>query len=103
MQPPLAVLEKMITLRLHIDAADESNACLKVIPGSHKYGVIQQPDISRIVSTDPVFYCRVAAGDAVVMRPHLLHASGKAAYPTHRRVVHLEYSSYPLPVGVNWS
>src|SRR5277367_2259152 len=34
-QPPIELLENMITLRLHLDDCDESNGALRVIPGSH--------------------------------------------------------------------
>ncbi|MBI3561625.1 MAG: phytanoyl-CoA dioxygenase family protein [Gammaproteobacteria bacterium] len=102
-QPPLAVLNKMITLRLHIDPSDEDNGCLKVIPGSYKLGILQQTQIDAIVQDTRATPCIVAAGDAVIMRPHLLHASSKARQPSHRRVVHLEYSSFTLPAGLGWA
>ena len=102
-QPPLPVLNKMIALRLHIDPADEENGCLKVIPGSHEYGVLKQSEIEAIVTRSTAVPCVVEAGDAVIMRPHILHSSSKAKRPIHRRVVHLEYSSYELPDGISWA
>jgi len=39
--------------------------------------------------------------DVVIMRPHILHFSSKANNPSHRRAVHLDYSSYELPDGVS--
>ena len=44
-QPPLEVLNQMITFRLHLDDADENNGCLKVIPGSHKMGILSQTEL----------------------------------------------------------
>lgn len=35
-QPPLSVLENMVTLRLHLDSSTMANGCLKFIPGSHR-------------------------------------------------------------------
>ena len=35
-QPPVSILENILTLRLHLDHADESNGALRVKPGSHK-------------------------------------------------------------------
>ena len=102
-QPPLSVLNKMITFRLHIDPAGEENGCLKVIPGSHEYGILKQTEIAAIVNSGIAAPCVVEAGDAVIMRPHILHSSSKAKRPNHRRVVHLEYSSYELPDGTNWA
>jgi hypothetical protein len=102
-QPPCAVLDEMVTIRLHIDSADETSGCLRVIPRSHRAGLLQQADIDQWVATQPAVPCIVAAGDAVVMRPHLLHSSSKTRSAAHRRVVHLEYSSYDLPSGVDWA
>ena len=93
----------MITFRLHIDPADQDNGCLKVIPGTHKHGILSQEEIDDIVNKSTAIPCEVKATDAVIMRPHILHASNKAANPHHRRVVHLEYSSYKLPEGVTWA
>lgn len=96
-QPPLEVLENMLTLRLHIDAADKANGCLKVIPGSHRYGVLGQDAIRERVGNGESVFCEVGAGDAVLMRPLILHASSKAMAPVHRRVVHLEFSALERP------
>jgi len=101
-QPPIAVLNSMITFRLHLDPADDKNGCLNVIPETHKLGILKQNEIDELVKTYPTVPCIVESSDAVIMRPHLLHSSSKAEKPDHRRVVHLEYSSYKLPDGVSW-
>lgn len=102
-QPPLEVLEQMVTFRLHLDDADENNGCLKVIPGSHKLGILAQDDIAGVVNSNHHCLCKVKAGDLVIMRPHILHASTKSTHPVHRRVVHIEYSNYPLPGKLQWA
>jgi hypothetical protein len=101
-QPPLTVLEHMITIRVHIDDANESNGCLKVIPESHNRGVFTQAEIHAQVSTSQAISCPVKASDAFVMRPLLLHSSSKVNGPHRRRVVHLEFSDFDLPEGVHW-
>jgi len=102
-QPPIDVLNQMVTLRLHIDSTDENNGCLKVIPGTHRQGILKQEEIDRKVKREPYVSCVVGAGGVVIMRPHILHSSSKAKCPSHRRVVHLEYSSFELPSGVSWA
>jgi len=102
-QPPLTVLEDMLTIRIHLDSATTANGCLKVIPGSHRIGLLPADKIQEQINDRPAVYCEVPAGGAVIMRPHLLHASEKAVAPFPRRVLHFEYSSYPLPEGVTWS
>lgn len=102
-QPDIEVLEKMVTFRIHLDAANEDNGCLKVIPQSHRFGVLLQKQVDELKNSDDSVSCLVRQGDAVIMRPHLLHSSNKAKNPTQRRVIHLEYSSYSLPDGLNWA
>jgi ectoine hydroxylase-related dioxygenase (phytanoyl-CoA dioxygenase family) len=102
-QPDLSVLNQMVTFRLHLDEANENNGCLKVIPNSHQKGVIKQSDIGNIVNAGQPLNCIAKAGDLVLMRPHILHSSSKSTQPSHRRVVHLEFSSYNLPTGLKWA
>jgi ectoine hydroxylase-related dioxygenase (phytanoyl-CoA dioxygenase family) len=102
-QPPCAVLERMLTIRLHLDPADDTSGCLKVIPESHRFGVLKQQSIDRIVASNDARACVVCAGDAVIMRPHVLHSSARSIGQPHRRVVHLEYSDYDLPAGIDWA
>ena len=102
-QPPLAVLENMVTIRIHLDQTTKENGCLKVIPGSHLSGLLSQDQITEIVSREEPAYCEAVAGDALIMRPHLLHASSKSADPSQRRVLHLEFSDWVLSAGVSWA
>ncbi len=102
-QVPESVLNQMLTIRLHLDSTDEGNGCLEVIPGSHEHGVLERHEIAELVGSGRVFPCVADAGDAVVMRPHLLHRSQKSTQPSHRRVVHLEFSSFELPAGRSWA
>lgn len=102
-QPPLDVLNSMLTLRIHLDATTSDNGCLKIIPKSHSEGILNQDDISLYVDDAVISLVEAEALSALVMRPHLLHASNKALKPSRRRVLHLEYSTYSLPAGVNWA
>lgn len=102
-QPPLEVLNEMVTFRLHLDSADNKNGCLKVIPGSHKLGILSQKQIDKIVSKEKSILCVVESGDAVIMRPLILHSSSKAVFPVHRRIIHIEFSSYKLPNNFTWA
>ncbi|MFM1767987.1 MAG: hypothetical protein RJA22_516 [Verrucomicrobiota bacterium] len=101
-QPPAAVLERMLTVRLHLDDADEANGALRVIPGSHREGRLSAEAIQAWRGREAEVLCAAAAGDALVMRPLLLHASSRAAGARHRRVLHLEYAATPLPGGLRW-
>jgi ectoine hydroxylase-related dioxygenase (phytanoyl-CoA dioxygenase family) len=102
-QPPIAVLQAMVTIRIHLDDTSLANGCLKVIPSSHTQGILSATAIQEGVHQEQVVYCEVGAGDAVIMRPHILHSSEKSTAPTPRRILHFEYSSYILPEGISWS
>ncbi|NRB78243.1 MAG: phytanoyl-CoA dioxygenase family protein [Saccharospirillaceae bacterium] len=102
-QPDIHVLNKMLTTRIHLDDTNENNGCLKVIPNSHKLGIIKQNDIFSIIKKQSIINCILKAGDALIMRPHTLHSSSKSLQNTlHRRVIHLEFSNYKLPNNLHW-
>ena len=102
-QPPVAVLQDMITLRLHLDDTDESSGALKLLPGSHLHGRLSAADIERIRAATPEEICRCHRGDALLMRPLTLHASARSTADRHRRILHIEYAGCCLPHGLNWN
>ena len=102
--PPAAVLERILTVRLHLDDCDESNGPLRVIPGSHGQGILSSEQIARHRQETAEVVCTVPAGGALVMAPLLLHASSRARSPSHRRVLHLEFAPLGLlPEGLAWA
>ena len=102
-QPPATVLEGMLTVRLHLDACGPDNGPLRVVPGTHRRGRLGAEEIDRVVSIGPIVECACEAGDVLLMRPLLLHASSPASSPAHRRVVHLDFASAPLSRDLEWS
>ena len=102
-QPPAEILERMLAVRLHLDASDEANAPLRVIPGSHLRGRLSAEAIARMQENSEIVSCLVPRGGALLMRPLLLHASSAARVPLHRRVVHLEFAAGELPAGLEWA
>jgi ectoine hydroxylase-related dioxygenase (phytanoyl-CoA dioxygenase family) len=101
-EPPFEYIERMITLRAHLDACGSDNAPLMIIPGSHRLGRIPVQDIEGVVSRHEAVACLAEAGDVWVYATAILHASESAVSPTHRRVLHLDYSSARLPHGLEW-
>lgn len=102
-QPPMEILAKMITVRLHLDDCNADNGALRVLPRSHLDGELSSEDIAALVVKSPGVTCEVSTGGALVMRPLLLHASSPAKNPSHRRVFHIEYAAIELPNGLKWS
>lgn len=100
-QPPVDLLERMLTVRLHLDDCTAENGPLRVIPGSHHIGRLGAADIARL-RAQTATVCPVPSGGALLMRPLLLHASSASESPRHRRIVHLEYATDELPNGLEW-
>jgi len=101
-QPPATIMEEMITIRINLDDTNKQNGCLKVVPKSHMLGILNQKSIDKIANNYSSVYCETKKGSALIMRPLILHSSEKAPIPNQRRVLHLEYSSYRLPIGIAW-
>jgi ectoine hydroxylase-related dioxygenase (phytanoyl-CoA dioxygenase family) len=101
-QPPVRVLQNMLTVRLHLDDCDADNGPLQVIPGSHGNGRLDAQDIAQWREKVRAVFCPVPGGGALLMRPLLLHASSASRTPRHRRVIHLEFAAAPLPGGLKW-
>jgi ectoine hydroxylase-related dioxygenase (phytanoyl-CoA dioxygenase family) len=101
-QPPVAVLEKMLTVRLHLDDCGVENGPLLVIPGSHAHGILSGGQVADFRQRNDPVACTTKRGGVVLMRPLLLHASHTATSPEHRRVIHLEYAAFNLPSPLGW-
>lgn len=103
-QAPMALLERMVTVRLHLDRADRDNGALHVLSGSHAFGKIPESALDAQRQECEEITCEAAAGDALLMRPLLLHSSQKSVAPRHRRVIHLECApAGALPEPLQWA
>jgi ectoine hydroxylase-related dioxygenase (phytanoyl-CoA dioxygenase family) len=102
-QPPISVLENMITFRLHLDDTDDKNGALIVSPGTHKMGRLPANQVAEVAKKGTEHICSVSAGDVVLFRPLLIHSSKKATHPSSRRILHLEFFSDTLPHPLSWA
>lgn len=97
-QPPSPILEKMLTLRLHFDPTNEDNGALLVEPSSHLNGKLR---ITEIVAENPIV-CSCQAGEILMMKPLLFHASNRSISANPRRVLHLDFAYEALPNPLSW-
>jgi ectoine hydroxylase-related dioxygenase (phytanoyl-CoA dioxygenase family) len=103
-QAPRAVLERMVTVRVHLDDCPAENGALRVIAGSHRYGIFTRDQLNLSVQSEPSVVIAAKAGDSLLMKPLLLHASSPAQKPSHRRVLHLEFAPAGLlPDDLSWA
>ncbi|HOD10252.1 MAG TPA: phytanoyl-CoA dioxygenase family protein, partial [Flavobacterium sp.] len=100
-QPPLNFLENIFTIRIHLDDTDENNGALKVIEKSHLKAVYRPETIDW--NTEKEIICNVKSGGVMLMKPLLLHSSGKTTNQNRRRVIHIEFSNQLLPENLNWA
>lgn len=101
-QPPLAVLQTMVAVRLHVDECKAENGALRVVPDSHTFGKLSPEEALRVRDVSGEITVPVPRGGALVMRPLLLHASSKAKSPSPRRVLHFVFGPRNLPEGLLW-
>ena len=101
-QPPVEVLEKMLSARLHLDDCLEENGPLRVLPGSHLRGILDEEAARDWKESGHAQSVPVPRGAVLLMRPLLLHASSAAIAPRHRRVLHLDFAAADLPNGLEW-
>lgn len=106
-QPTLDVMQKIVTLRLHLDRAGKSNGALQLIPRSH-HRILNSQEIEHFKAISEPKICEVEAGDALIMSPLVLHSSPKSQISRNNRsnnraVIHLEYSTANLPNNLHWA
>lgn len=101
-QAPEALLEQLLAVRLHLDDCGSGNGPLRVVPGSHRHGRLSAPMTQALRAATPEVPCLLAAGDVLVMRPLLLHASSRALAPGHRRVLHFLFGPESPGYGLEW-
>jgi hypothetical protein len=101
-EPPFAFIERMVTLRFHLDAVDDANAPLLVIPGSHRLGKVATGEVATVVEQGTTVACHADAGDVWACATPILHASKRSMADRRRRVLQVDYSSDDLPGGLEW-
>lgn len=85
---PADVPERVVALRVHSDDSTVDNGPLRVLPGTHRLGVLSDAAITEMKDNIPAVDCVVAAGGVLVMRPLIVHASSKSRTSAPRRVLH---------------
>lgn len=100
-EAPVGLLERMLTLRIHLDDTPQDGGALEVLAGTHKMGRLDHGAIADLVKETTPAICCAQTGDILLMKPLLVHRS-KRTSATRRRVLHLEFSPDSLPPPLTW-
>lgn len=98
---PATALSQILALRLHLDDSDVHNGPLRVLPATHRHGVLTDDAIHHLAEQMPAVTCCVSRGGVLAMRPLLVHASSKSLSDKPRRVLHIEYAAAPVVDGLS--
>ena len=103
-RPPVEVLQRMVSLRLHLDDCGEDNGPLRVLSASNRHGILDGGALKKQVDAGEGFAvaCTAERGSILALKPLLLHASSPAQSPAHRRVIHIDFAADELPGGLAW-
>jgi ectoine hydroxylase-related dioxygenase (phytanoyl-CoA dioxygenase family) len=90
---PASALEQVVALRVSLDDSTATNGPLRVLPDTHRMGVLTDEQIAQLAKDATPVDCVTRAGGVVAMRPLTIHASSKSVDSMPRRVLHLEYAA----------
>ncbi len=102
-EPPQEVLDRTVSLRLHLDEVSLDNAPLKTLVSSHKLGRVAVQDVQHHLENGQIDIHVAGPGDLLILRTSILHASDRAEAPQQRRVIHVDYCDALLPDGMDWA
>jgi hypothetical protein len=102
-QAPVDLLANMVALRIHLDACSHDDGPLLVVPGSHRLGHLQPDSACEVRRSSQEYVCTADVGDAMLMRPLLLHASTKSKGSSRRRVLHFLFGPADPGYGLRWA
>ncbi|MDO8912535.1 MAG: phytanoyl-CoA dioxygenase family protein [Phenylobacterium sp.] len=100
--PPIELLQRMATFRIHLDPCGADNAPLQAAVGSHRCGYVAADQAAAEAEQHPVAQCLAQAGDVWAYSTPILHASARADAPARRRVLQVDYATFALPGGLVW-
>ena len=90
---PADALRRVLALRIHLDDSTPLNGPLRVLPGTHRQGVLSDTALGQLAHEIQPIDCLVSRGGILAMRPLLVHASSKSRTDASRRVLHVEYAA----------
>jgi hypothetical protein len=102
-EPPLALLNQMVFVRVHLDPSGADSGPMEIAPGSHHRGILPSADAETAANAYPTEVCLAERGDVLILHMLILHCSRPAARATARRTLRVDYAGCPLPAPLMWA
>ena len=102
-EPPQALLNNMLFVRIHLDDTDATNGAMNIAVGSHAEGIIPSKDIDNTVSKYQIESCDARRGDVLILKMLTMHGSQPSQKTGNRRVFRIDFASEELPQPLCWS
>lgn len=102
-EPPLAILENMLFVRIHLDDTDDQNGAMQIAAGSHAEQFVAAKDAEEVALRYPIETCTAKRGDVLVLHMLTLHGSKPSTAESDRRVFRVDFAATPLPAPMKWA
>lgn len=96
---PATALSQVLALRVHLDNSTSRNGPLRVLPATHRLGVLSDDAIQQLAQDIVPVECCVSRGGVIAMKPLVIHSSSKSQAERSRRVLHIEYAANSAIAG----
>lgn len=102
-EPPAEVLDAMIFVRVHLDAAGSDNGAMEIALGSHRLGVVAADAAADAARRCPTELCLGQRGDVLALNMLTLHRSSRSDGALPRRTLRIDYATQSLPTPLAWA
>ncbi|MBX2853379.1 MAG: phytanoyl-CoA dioxygenase family protein [Rhodobacteraceae bacterium] len=96
-EPPLALLERMLFVRVHLDPSTVENGAMEIALGSHRAGKVSTEEAADIAARHETELTIAEPGDVLVLAMLTLHRSSLSNAPGLRRALRVDYAPGGLP------
>lgn len=102
-EPPPALLDAMVFVRVHLDDAGPAQGAMRLARGSHRFGPVPAAEARARAETCLIDDGTARRGDVLAAKMLTLHASPPASDPAPRRAFRIDYAPAGLlPAPLAW-
>ena len=102
-EPPVAVLNDMLFVRVHLDPSTSDNGAMEIALGSHLHGRMPSQEAASYAKSCQTEITLAEPGDVLVLSMLTLHRSRPSRTTDRRRVLRVDYALSPLPHPLQWA